>query len=137
MALSLTLPTANGALAPYALRGTAPYDPDNGTNWYIASNLDRFKLVEEQRAPSITRSGQLLIALSYFSQLGQDPINQSPPEGMTEIIDLANQYSSLSIAVLFDPPNPTLDRRFTPAVIPNFPGHSIAASILVPGEQVF
>ncbi|MCR6477124.1 dihydrodipicolinate synthase family protein [Variovorax sp. ZS18.2.2] len=28
MALSLTLPTANGALAPYALRGTAPIKPD-------------------------------------------------------------------------------------------------------------
>jgi len=33
MALSLTLPTAGGALAPYALRGTAPTKPDAGVKF--------------------------------------------------------------------------------------------------------
>ena len=33
MALSLTLPTASGALAPYALRGTAPVKPDAGVKF--------------------------------------------------------------------------------------------------------
>jgi hypothetical protein len=33
MALSLTLPTAGGVLAPYALRGTAPVKPDEGVKF--------------------------------------------------------------------------------------------------------
>ncbi|MDQ0013266.1 hypothetical protein J2W23_001645 [Variovorax boronicumulans] len=33
MTLSLTLPTANGALAPYALRGTTPVKPDAGVKF--------------------------------------------------------------------------------------------------------
>src|SRR4051795_1560522 len=33
MALSLTLPTASGALAPYALRGIAPIKPDAGVKF--------------------------------------------------------------------------------------------------------
>ena len=33
MALSLTLPTASGALAPYALRGTAPVKPEAGVKF--------------------------------------------------------------------------------------------------------
>ena len=45
--------------------------------------------------------------------------------------------STLAVAALASPPNPTLDRHFVPDKIPFFTGHSITASILVPGLQQF
>lgn len=121
-----------------ALRGTQPYDGGNGSNWFIGSNLSRFRLVEEQVAPSIERQGQFLIAVSYFNHSPtQAPLHQAPPNLMTELVDVAGQFSTLAVAVLADPPFPSVDRRFTPEEIPIFFGHSIAASIVVPGLQVF
>lgn len=121
-----------------ALRGTQPYDGGNGSNWFIGSNLSRFRLVEEQVAPSIERQGQFLLAVSYFNHSPtQAPLHQEPPTQMTELVDVAGQFSTLAVAFLPSPPFPSFDRRFTPAEIPIFFGHSIAASIVVPGLQVF
>jgi hypothetical protein len=120
----------------FALRGAEPFDPDAGTNWFIGSNLSNWKIVEEQVAPSIERRGQFLIALSYFDHSPtQAPINQAPPTGMTELIDIPGGISTLAIAYLASPPFPTFDRQFTPTVTPVFRGHSIAAAIVVPGIQ--
>lgn len=104
--------------------------------WHVASNLSRWMLVEEQMAPSITRNGQMLLAVSYFSHtLFQAPIHQTPPSGMTELLDVAGDMSTIAIAGLLNPPSPTLDRHFVPDKIPYFTGHSITASILIPGMQ--
>lgn len=119
------------------IRGAAPFDPDN-MNWFVASNLQRWKLVEEQIAPSVSRSCQLLLAASYFNnEPWQSPISQTPPAGMTELVDIAGGFSTFALAALTTPPNPTLDRQFTPSAIPIFTGHSITASILIPGAQTF
>ena len=106
--------------------------------WHIASNLSRWLLVEEQMAPSINRSGQLLLSASFFAHtLLQTPIHQRQPSGMTEILDTAGDMSTLAIAAQASPPTPTLDRHWVPDKIPFFTGHSITASILIPGLQVF
>ncbi|MCV7424329.1 hypothetical protein H7K45_27660 [Mycobacterium yunnanensis] len=121
-----------------ALRGTDPYDGGNGSNWFIGSNLSRFQLVEEQVAPSVERQGQFLLAVSYFNHSPtQASINQAPPVGMTELVDIPGLASTMAIAFLANPPFPSFDRRFTPSEIPIFFGHSIAASIVVPGLQQF
>lgn len=117
-----------------ALRGAAAFDP--AMNWYFASNLSRFRLVEEQVAPSLDRQGQFLLAVSYFNHSPtQASISQAPPAGMTELIDIPGLASTLAIAYLASPPFPSRDRRFTPTQTPIFFGHSIAASIVVPGAQ--
>lgn len=121
------------------LRGAVPVSEFSAMEgWHVASNLSRFRLVEEQMAPSIQRSGQLLFGVSFFAHtLFQTPIHQTPPSGMTEIIDTAGDMSTLAVAAIANPPNPTLDRHFVPNKIPFFTGHSITASILVPGLQQF
>lgn len=119
------------------LRGAQLYDGGEGSNWYVASNLSRFRLVEEQVAPSVDRAGQFLLALSYLNhEPWQTPLVQAVPEGMEELIGLPWSISSLSIAFLSSPPKPTFPRRFEPNNVPLFTGHSIAATIVVPGEQV-
>lgn len=118
------------------LRGAEAFDPKIG--WYFGSNLSRFKLVEEQVAPSLDRQGQFLLSLSYFNHSPtQANISQAPPEGMTELVDIPGLASTLAIAYLASPPTPTFTRRFTPTEIPIFFGHSIAATIVVPGVQTF
>lgn len=131
-------PVAEEIAVLIPLRGAQPFDGGNGSNWYIGSNLSRFRLVEEQKAPSIERQGQFLICLSYFNHSPtQAGISQAPPVGMTELVDIPAAFSTLAIAYLANPPFPTFDRRFTPTEIPIFFGHSIAASIVVPGLQQF
>ena len=119
------------------LRGASPVDDGGGgSNWYVASNLSRYQLVEEQVAPSLDRQGQLLLAVSYFNHSPtQATISQAPPVGMTELVDIPGTASTIAIAFLPSPPTPTFDRRFTPTEIPIFFGHSIAAAILIPGAQ--
>lgn len=118
------------------IRGSVPYDDANGLNWYVASNVSRFQLRETHIAPSIEREGQLLLAVSYFAHTPiQSPITQTVPAGMTELLDHPMGGSTLAIAALTDPPFPTKDREFTPSQWPWFTGHSITASILIPGSQ--
>lgn len=127
---------SEGITIMFAVRGALAFNGGNGNQWYIASNLDHWKLVEEHVAPSIDKAGQLLICVSYFDHSPtQSPIHQTPPDGMTEIADVAGQISTLALAVLAAPPQPTFIRKFVPSQWPVFRGHSIAASILVPGEQ--
>lgn len=124
------------ALIP--LRGTTPYSPDGGSNWFIASNLSTNLFANKQVAPSVTQGGQLLICTSYFNHSPtQFGITQTPPDGLTEVLDVSGVASALSIAVLSSPPNPTGERHFVPSQVPIFFGHSIAASIVVPGLQNF
>lgn len=115
------------------LRDVQPYDPILN-NWHVASKLSRWKLVEDHIAPSINRRGQLLLAVSYFAHGINSPITHTPPAGMTEIADVPGTVSAMSAAMLSSPPRPTLDREFALSTNPLFSGHSIAVSILVPGE---
>lgn len=127
---------SEGITVMFGVRGALPFDGGNGNQWYIASNLDHWKIKEDHNAPSIDRPGQLLICASYFDHSPtQAPIHQTPPTGMTEIVDVAGQISTLALAILPAPPQPTFIRKFVPSQWPVFRGHSIAASILVPGEQ--
>jgi hypothetical protein len=114
------------------IRDTVPNDRYSG--WAIGSNLSHWKIVETHVAPSLQLGGQLLLAVSYFDHNPlQAPLHQSPPVGMTEVVDVAGSISTIALASLPSPPNPTFDRKFIPSQIPNFRGHSIAASILIPG----
>ncbi|MBV9921906.1 MAG: hypothetical protein JOY78_13780, partial [Pseudonocardia sp.] len=120
-----------------ALRNVPAFEGDEGSAWYIASNLSTWQWVETQIAPSIQRAGQLLLAVSYFTIASwQAPIHQTVPPGMTSLIDQSETVSTMAIASLANPPNPTADRQFTPSAVPQFSGHSITASILVPGNQI-
>jgi len=120
------------------IRDAAPYLSSYGLDWYAASNVSSYRLVEEHKAPSIDRSGQLLLCLSFFAHSPiQSPIRQAPPTGMTELVDLPGAGTTVEVSYLSNPPSPTLERQFTPTQIPLFSGHSISASILIPGEQTF
>lgn len=122
----------------FGIRGADPYQDSYGSGWYVASNLSSYKFVEEQIAPSIEQPGQLLLAFSFFAHTNlQAPITQTVPSGMTEILDLPGSGQTLSIAMLSSPPTPTLDRQFTPSVTPMFSGHSITASMLIPGTRTY
>ena len=118
------------------LRDASPHEASLGRDWYAASNVSSYRFVEEQVAPSITRNGQLLVCVSFFAHATlQSPIAQAPPSGMTEIGDFAGTGTTVAVATLASPPNPTKDRKFTPNKVPLFNGHSISATILVPGVQ--
>lgn len=116
------------------LRDASPYLDDG---WAVASSLRRSWWERHQGhiAPSIDREGQLLICVSFMAHTGlQSPLTQDPPDGMTEIGEHAASGSTISIAKLDSPPKPTLLRAFDASAHPIWSGHSITASILVPGE---
>ncbi|AQT82507.1 hypothetical protein B1R94_02385 [Mycolicibacterium litorale] len=121
------------------VRDAAPYEPDI-ESWYVASSLSRWRIVEDHIAPSINRAGQLLLAVSYVAtsfveSALEGPLTQTPPDGMTEAVDLSNSNSALALAYMVDPPRPTGDRAFALNYVPYFTGHSICAAILIPGAQ--
>lgn len=121
------------------LRNAVSYDSSEGLNWYVSSRLTRydfFNRFKTQAAPSISKSGQLLLAASYFSHANyQSPIAQTAPAGMTKVGDFTGSVGALSLAFLNSPPNPTQDRTFTPDKVPEFLGYSVSTSILVPGTR--
>lgn len=120
------------------LRDASPFGESLGQDWHAASNVSSYRIVEEHISPSIERAGQLLLCFSFFAHTPlQSPITQTPPNGMTEIADLPGSGTTLAIAYLNNPPNPTLERQFHPSQIPLFSGHSISATILIPGAQIF
>lgn len=120
------------------LRDTAPYQSSYGLDWYAASNVSSYRVVEEHKAPSIDRGGQLLLCLSFFAHTPiQSPIRQAPPVGMIELVDLPGSGTTVEVSYLENPPRPTLERQFFPTQIPLFSGHSITATVLIPGAQTF
>lgn len=122
------------------LRSVTPPDSVDGMSWYVSSNLSRngfFNRDRQQIAPTINKSGQLLLALSYYSHpIWRAPLTQTAPAGMTKIADFTGGVGALCLAVLNSPPSPTGDRVFTPSTQEIEPlGYSVAASILVPGSR--
>lgn len=120
-----------------ALRNAQPFDFD-GVNWFVGSSYSRLVLEEnKQICPSLNLGGQLLLLVSFLNHNPlQAPIVQAAPEGTTLLRNFAGTKSTMAIAQLVSPPTPTLDRQFDPDKEPWFlGGHTIAASILVPGMQ--
>lgn len=119
--------------AMFAVRNASP-NPEDG--WYVASAVRR-NFIERDKghiAPSIDRKGKFLVAVSYFAKnLLQADVTQTSPTGMTELADIAKSASSMAIAVLPDPPSPTLPRTFVPSMPPLVIGRSIALTLLIPG----
>ncbi|MBS69336.1 MAG: hypothetical protein CMK98_13515 [Pseudomonas sp.] len=106
--------------------------------WFIASNLRKYfwERDEGHVCPSIDRAGGLLLCFSYFAHaLGQSPITQQPPDGMTELADVPGVASTCAVAVLADPPKPTGERAFTPSKEPQTITRSITVTMLVPGTR--
>lgn len=124
--------------ALFAVRDAAP-NVEEG--WHAASALRRqfWERSPEHVAPSIEANGQLLVCVSYFAKPPLTPdITQTPPEDMTEMVDIAKSASSMSIAYMEQPPNPTGTRGFTLSGEPlgllgSLPNRTIAATILIPG----
>ena len=121
------------------LRDSVPHDAAEGLNWQVGSSLNGYSLFDRfkaQAAPSLSRSGQMLLAVSYFGHEGfQYPVTQTAPAGMTKIADVTASGSTMALAYMTSPPNPTLDRVFTPNKIPIFGGYALSASILIPGAR--
>lgn len=118
-----------------AIRNASPSLEDG---WHIASNLGS-KWWERDgglRAPSIDRSGQMLLCFSYVPFAAwQTPVNQATPTGMTELSDASGNLSTMSCARLTGPPRPTVERLFVPSKDPVWAKKSVAVTILVPGKQ--
>jgi len=107
-------------------------------NWYIASTIRKFWWERDDGhiCPSIDRRGQRLFCLSYIAHApAQTPITQVHPDGMTELVEVVGQGSTVSLATLATPPRPTQERKFVPSKTPSWSGHNIALTILVPGIQ--
>jgi hypothetical protein len=118
-----------------AIRDAQPLQLDN-INWYVGSNYMRWGPDPEQIAPSLNLGGQLLLLVSFLNHHpNQTPVVQEEPEGTTLLKNLSGLKTTMAIAQLVDPPSPTLDRKFTPDKDPFLSGHTIAASILIPGLQ--
>ncbi|QFP96233.1 hypothetical protein SEA_WEST99_39 [Mycobacterium phage West99] len=109
--------------------------------WRAASALRRqfWERAEGHVAPSIDARGQLLVCVSYFAKPVLAPdITQTPPEDMSELVDIAKSASSMAIAYLESPPQPTGERAFTLSqeplgVLGSLPNRTITATILIPG----
>jgi len=132
---------ANGLLAEetaiiIALRNADAYDPLYPI-WYVASTIANRRSADVHTAPSIDAVGQLLISASFFSHpQPQGAIHQSPPDGMTEVVDVGATFTSMAAAVLASPPSPTGARVFAPATSPvTIVGHTINLTVLVPGVR--
>ena len=119
------------------LRSSVSITAVEGVGWYAASNLSRYKIFEDHVAPSVNKSGQMLIAASYINHNALLLLTQTVPPGMTSLVQVSPEGTSgsLCIAYLNNPPSPTLERKFTTSYNPLFNGHTIAASIVVPGSQ--
>ena len=127
------------------LRDTAPLTGDiDISGWQVAYTRTRWaKSGQMHTAPSIGSNGQLLLCASFYGRtdnpldgfLGPEPGTQTSPPGMTTSVDKNGVSSSMNVAYLFSPPNPTQARMFTSVPRAYFSDHSISVSILVPGLQ--
>lgn len=105
--------------------------------WYAASEMRTnvwWERDKGHKTPSIDRNGGLLLAFSGVAHTPlQGLIYHSPPEGMTELLDLAWTNSSVTLAALSNPPRPTGVRKFGTSEKPIWTGHSITLALLIPG----
>lgn len=116
------------------IRNCDPWDPTN-PNWFIASNVMRYQIGEKQICPSINMRGGMLICVSYVSHSNfQSPMEQYVPAGMTLLKEIPGSGCTLCVAYLTSPPQPTKERQFVPHHTPQWFGHTITASILIPGK---
>lgn len=105
--------------------------------WHIASSVSTYwwKKALGNTAPEINRAGQLLLCFSYIPHQVFQSLNQTPPDGMTEIRDDDGSYSTMASAYLYDPPRPTVPRVFLPSQQPVWAAKSVSLTILIPGAQ--
>jgi len=64
-------------------------------------------------------------------------VKDSPPDGMTELLNLNGTNSNMCVASLVDPPNPTQERRFTTVPRAFYAGDAVSVAIVVAGTQQF
>lgn len=95
-------------------------------------------------APSMATNGQLLICASFFAiadypfdLTGPVQVDQNPPAGMTEVGGINGSSSTMLVAKLDNPPNPTQERAFTTTPRAYFYGSAVTLAILVAGKQQF
>ena len=128
------------------LRGAAPPTTGADSNgWSIASTRTKWTATGDMHvAPSLAPNGQLLISASFFGLtdnifdgFGIVYVDQSVPVGMTELLNLDGANSSMCVAILDDPPNPTQERTFTTQPRAYFSGSAVTLAIRVAGQQVF
>lgn len=128
------------------LRGAvAPSSGADSNGWSIASTRVKYAPKGDMHvAPSMSTTGQLLICASFFGLadnildgLGVVQVVQTPPTGMTELLNLDGAQSSMCVATLTDPPNPTQERKFTTQPRAYFAGTAVTLAILVAGQQQF
>jgi hypothetical protein len=136
---------AEGIVHLMVLRDTAPLAGDiDVSGWQVAYTRTRWaKTGQMHVSPSIGSNGQLLVCASFYGRtdnpldliLGPEPGTQTSPPGMTTSVDKNGVSSSMNVAWLQSPPNPTQARMFTSVPRAYFSDHSINVSILVPGKQ--
>lgn len=128
------------------LRGAVmPNTGADNNGWSIGSTRTKYAARGDMHtAPSMAAGGQLLICASFFGLadnildgFGVVQVNQTPPAGMTELLNLNGSNSSMCVASLYDPPNPTAERKFTTQPRAYFAGTAVALAILVAGQQQF
>lgn len=128
------------------LRGAVmPSAGADSNGWSVGSTRTKYAARGDMHtAPSMAANGQLLICASFFGLadnifdgLGVVQVDQTPPPGMAELLNLNGAQSSMCVAALADPPNPTQERRFTTEPRAYFAGTAVALAILVAGQQQF
>ena len=128
------------------LRGAVmPSAGADSNGWSIGSTRTKYAARGDMHtAPSMAANGQLLICASFFGLadnlldgFGVVQVDQTPPPGMAELLNLDGAQSSMCVAALTDPPNPTQERRFTTEPRAYFAGTAVALAILVAGQQQF
>lgn len=118
-----------------AVRNASPAVDDG---WQFASRMSKrwWQRDTVHIAPSIDRSGQALMCVSYIPfALWQAPMSQTSPTGMTELRDDSGSASMMASAWLANPPRPTGDRAFVPSGKPEWAGMSVVFTVLIPGLQ--
>jgi hypothetical protein len=146
-------PLAEQIVHLMVLRDTASLVGDiDASGWQVASTRTRWSQTGQLHvAPSIGSNGQMLVCTSFFGRtdnpldliLGPAPCIQTSPPGMTTSVDKNGISSSMNVAWLKSPPNPTQARMFTATPLNQlqagkrvyYSDHAISVSILVPGKQ--
>ena len=128
------------------LRGAVmPNAGADSNGWSIGSTRTKYADKGDMHvAPSMATNGQLLICASFFGLadnifdgFGVVRVVQSPPAGMTALLNLDGAQSTMCVATLADPPNPTQERKFTTVPRAYFAGTAVALAITVAGQQQF
>jgi len=128
------------------LRGAVmPSTGADSNGWSIGSTRTKYATRGDMHtAPSMSTNGQLLICASFFGLadnifdgFGVVQVEQTVPTGMNEMLNLNGANSSMCVAVLEEPPNPTQERKFTTQPRAYFAGSAVALAILVAGQQQF